>query len=321
MPILNSSLVALVKTFFGRYAGTEGNLKTEIVDVVMIEIPDPRKANKNIARRLESAFEKMQARTVTHMVEQSLLDCHTADEVREAARLPIQLPAELQQKDRRELDDAVFELLGVDDPSERATLIDRLYFELASHYRAVRIVEVQKMEQRRQGGNRDVSAHDLALDAWAELEPELKVPLSAWVAETPTRMKFVDVPDGAARIPEETHFFEARTVFFGSKPAVSIDCDSREQAELLYALAVSGLRGSVPLPVSSDVCRELGAELTARLSRIRNRLGMLAESRAGSDKTRAQVFDLLYRRAIHGRTGDPHVETPAAFPLEAQDSQ
>jgi hypothetical protein len=235
------------------------------------------------------------------MVEQSLLDCHTADEVREAAQQPLQLPVELQQQDRRELDDAVFELLGVSEPGKRAMLIDRLYLELATHYRAVRIVEVQKMEQRRQGGSRDVSAHDLAADAWGELEPELKVPLSTWVAETPTKMKFVDVPDGAARIPEETHFFEANTVFFGSKPAVSIDCDSREQAEFLYAVAVSGLRGPVPLPVSPDVCRELGIELTARLSRIKNRLGILAESRAGSDKTRAQVFDLLCRWAIHGR--------------------
>jgi len=305
MPILNSSPVALIKTFFGRYAGTEGNLKTEIVDVVMIEIPDPRRATKDITRRLEAAFAKMQARRVTHMVEQSLLDCHTADEVREAARLPLALPTELRQKDRRELDDAVFELLGVNDPAERASLIDRLYLEIATHYRAVRIVEVQKIEQRRQGGTRDVSAHDLAADAWGELESELKIPIASWIAETPTKMKFVDVPDGPARIPEEFDFFEAQTVFFGSKPAVSVECDSREQAELLYAFAVSGLRGQVPLPLSSDVCRELASELAARLSRIKNRLGVLAESRAGSDKTRAQVFDLLYRWAIHGRTGEP----------------
>ncbi len=48
MPILNSTLVALVKTFFGRYAGTEGNLKTEIVDVVLIEIPDPRNVDDGL---------------------------------------------------------------------------------------------------------------------------------------------------------------------------------------------------------------------------------------------------------------------------------
>jgi hypothetical protein len=306
MPILNSSLVALIKTFFGRYAGTEGNLKTEIVDVVMIEIPDPRNATSGIVRRLEGAFAKMQGRRVTHLVEQELLDCHTADEVREAARLPLHLPAELQQKDRRELDDAVFELLGVNDTAQRTKLIDQLYEELTKHFRAVRIVEVQKMEQRRHGNSRQVNARDLAADAWEELEPELRTPLASWVAENLVKTTVVQIPEGPVRIPEETHFFEAHIVFFGSKPAVSIECDSREQAELLYAIAVAGVRGEVLLPVSADASRKLATELSIRVSRVRNRLGVLAESRAGSDKTRAQVFDLLFRWAIHGRDGESH---------------
>ncbi|MGH9752464.1 MAG: HsdM family class I SAM-dependent methyltransferase, partial [Blastocatellia bacterium] len=165
MPILNSTLIALIKCFFGRYAGTEGNLKTEVVDTVLIEIPDPRNVTEPILRRLETALVSMQKREVTHLVEEAFLKCHTAEEVREAANLPLGLPLELQQTDRRALDDAVFELLGVTDPQQRAELIDRLYREVAMHFRAVRIVEVQKMEQRRQGGRTAVSANQLAQDA------------------------------------------------------------------------------------------------------------------------------------------------------------
>ncbi|MCX6929389.1 MAG: hypothetical protein NT154_40170 [Verrucomicrobia bacterium] len=44
--VLNSTLVGLMKIFFGRYAGTEGNLKTEVVDVNLLEVPDPRFATK-----------------------------------------------------------------------------------------------------------------------------------------------------------------------------------------------------------------------------------------------------------------------------------
>ena len=40
--MLNSTLVGLFKTFYGRFAGTEGNLKTEVVDVNLLEVPDPR---------------------------------------------------------------------------------------------------------------------------------------------------------------------------------------------------------------------------------------------------------------------------------------
>jgi hypothetical protein len=305
MAILNSSLLALIKTFYGRYAGTEGNLKTEVVDVVMIEVPDPRNITEEILGRLESAFAKMQARRVTHLVEQEFLDCHTAEEVREAAKLPLHLPAELEQHDRRELDDAVFELLGVRDPAERAALIDQLYLELTIHFRAVRIVEVQKMEQRRLGNSaRDVSAHELAADAWGELEEDFKTPLSSWLVEHAVRAKPIKIPEGHARLPDSGHFFEANTVFFGAKPAVSLDCNSREQAELVYAVATAGLRGAVPLPVEPDACRQLAMELSVHFSSIKDRLQMLAESRAGSDKIRAQVYELMYRWAINGRQSE-----------------
>src|SRR4029077_3607151 len=52
IPILNSTIVAFVKPFFGRYAGTEGNLKTEIVDVLLMEVPDPRFASEEVLSRL-----------------------------------------------------------------------------------------------------------------------------------------------------------------------------------------------------------------------------------------------------------------------------
>jgi hypothetical protein len=305
MPILNSSLVALIKTFFGRYAGTEGNLKTEIVDVVMIEIPDPRNTTESILRKLEVAFASMQKRPVTHLVEQEFLDCHTRDEVREAAKLPYRLPRELQQSDRRQLDDAVFELLGVTDAKKRAALVDQLYLELAIHFRGVRIIEVQKMEQRRQGGGtRDVSALDLAADAWTELEDDLKKPLSVWLGLQRVRSKTVFIPDGTVRLPDEGHFFEASTVFFGSKPAVSVNCDSREQAELLSAVANAGIRGDALIPPQPDDCREVQADLRRRLLKTREKVTTLAESRAGSDKIKEQIVEIMLRWAAAGKQSE-----------------
>lgn len=301
MPVLNSSLVALIKIFFGRYAGTEGNLKTEIVDVVMIEVPDPRNVTIEIAEKLETAFAKIQTRSVTHLVEQEFLDCHTEDEVREAAKLPYRLPLELRQQDRRDLDDAVFELLGVDDPGKRKRLVDQLYLELTMHFRAVRIVEVQKMEQRRQGGTRDVSPRDLAEDAWMELEDDYKKPLAVWLGQRRVRSKTITIPDGSVRLPDSAHFFEANTVFFGSKPAIGINCDSREQAELLAAIAHAGVRGEILLPTQPDDAREVGLEFTRRLASTRERIAVVAELRAGSDKIKEQIVEILYRWVIEGR--------------------
>jgi Eco57I restriction-modification methylase len=170
VPILNSTLIALIKAFYGRYAGTEGNLKTEVVDVMMLEIPDPRCATESQTERLESALLQLQARQVTHLVERALRECHTAQEVRQAASNPLTLPEELLQPDRRQLDDEVWKVLGVTDPKRRESLTERLYREVALHFRGIRIVEVQKMEQRRRtSGNSTISPVSLASNAWAEL--------------------------------------------------------------------------------------------------------------------------------------------------------
>jgi hypothetical protein len=245
MPILNSTLIALIKCFFGRYAGTEGNLKTEVVDTVLIEIPDPRNITEPILRRLETAFASMQKHEVTHLVEEAFLKCHSAEEVREAANLPLGLPLELQQADRRELDDAVFELLGVTDSQQRAELIDRLYHEVAMHFRAVRIVEVQKMEQRRHGGRTAVSANQLAQDAWEELEARWRQPLSDWLAAQNGQTKSLELPEGEPQLPDASNFFEATTVYFGKKGKAHLVCDNRAEAELLFTVAQTGLRGKI----------------------------------------------------------------------------
>jgi len=81
--VLNSTLIALLKHFYGRYAGTEGTLKTEVVDTVLMEIPDPRGVSADLAERLDGALKKMMRRDVTHLVEDALLQCHSEEEMRE----------------------------------------------------------------------------------------------------------------------------------------------------------------------------------------------------------------------------------------------
>lgn len=302
IPILNSTVVAFMKPFYGRYAGTEGNLKTEVVDTLLIEVPDPRNVTEPILQRLESAFVSMQQREVTHLVEEAFRQCHTKEEVNEAAKLPLGLPQELQQPDRRELDDAVFELLGVKDARRRAALIDQLYREVAAHYRAVRIVEVQKMEQRRHGNKGKVSPLNLAFTAWEELEPEWRKPLADWLEEQSGHAKIVEIPDGEVRLPDAVNFFEATTVYFGKKPAVSHVCASRDEAELVTSIAQAGLRGPVSIPTTEHECRRVVSLLERRLAESNARLDELAQQYAGTDKLREQVADILKRWFIHGKS-------------------
>ena len=104
--ILNSTLIGLFKTFYGRFAGTEGNLKTEVVDVNLLEIPDPRGVPPHVAKRLADALERMGRRDVGRLIEEQLMDCHTPDRAHKLAAGPVVLANELKQSDRRDLDDA-----------------------------------------------------------------------------------------------------------------------------------------------------------------------------------------------------------------------
>ncbi len=111
--VLNSTWIGLAKTFYGRYTGTEGSLDTEVIDVELIDVPDPRCATPEVAARVLAAFRRMGTRDIGRMVEDTLIECHTYARALEVASRPLKLPDELTQTDRRELDDAVFELLGV----------------------------------------------------------------------------------------------------------------------------------------------------------------------------------------------------------------
>jgi hypothetical protein len=92
------------------------------------------------------------------------LECRSSEHAKKLAVKPLSLPWELQQPDRRALDLAVFELLGVADAAERERLCDELYREVTAHFRQIRIVEIQKQEQRSHAEGREFRTDELAAD-------------------------------------------------------------------------------------------------------------------------------------------------------------
>ncbi len=117
--VLNSTVVGLWKNFYGRYTGTEGSLDTEVLDVKLVDVPDPRNVSQVVAKRLLAAFQRICKREVGRLVEEQLMECRTPDRASRLAAGPLVLSRELQQDDRRELDDAVLELIGVAEPNAR----------------------------------------------------------------------------------------------------------------------------------------------------------------------------------------------------------
>jgi hypothetical protein len=299
--ILNSTLVGLFKTFYGRYTGTEGSLDTEVIDVRLVEVPDSRGLSPQLEKRMIDALERMNRREMGRLVEEQLMDCHTPDRARRIAAGPLVLPQELHQRDRQDLDDAVFELLGVADPEERADLVGRLYEATAQHFREIRVVEIEKMQQRAKSNNQRFNVRDLAADVWDAAALDDATPLAEWVSQYRESNVLVDIPEERPAVLSPSPMFDPDTVYFGKAREAHVDCPSHAQAELIVRLANLGVSGKVKLPADTGPCFKLIDRVNVRLDKALARLRELAESRTGDERVREQLAEVLERWFVLGR--------------------
>jgi len=304
--VVNSTLIANFKTFYGRYAGTEGNLKTEVVDVNLLEVPDPRHIPKALAKKLQEAFELLSERDTQPMVEEEFMERHSAEGIKKLAEKPIGLPQELKMPDRRALDLAVFELLGVTNAAEREKLCDELYYETANHFRQIRIVEVQKQEQRAGAEGREFRTDELAADLWDSLPEEDRQPLAQWITGQATGGAAVHIPEGQASLPDANDFLDAATVFFrqahgGKVVSQPLHLSSRAQAETVYLLSQHNVHGPLLLRTAEKAAQTLHQQIVKRLAAIGAKAGELARSRTGDEKRAADLARLLEFWMTHGK--------------------
>jgi len=301
--VLNSTLVGLFKTFYGRFAGTEGNLKTEVVDVNLLEVPDPRGISPDIAHRLADALGRMAKREVGRLVEEQLMDCHTPERARKLAAGPLVLSNELHQEDRRDLDDAVFELLGISDSQERSQLMERLYEATAQHFRDIRVVEIEKMQQRGKSEGRRFSVQDLAADIWDAAELEDTIPLKEWVEKRTESDSNISILEKRPAVSSIDPLFAPNRVYFGKGHETHMDYRSREQADLVLRLANLGISGQLRLPENPEACTNLLDLIDGRAMEARAIFEKLVNSRTGDDQVREQLTELLLRWFTLGREG------------------
>jgi hypothetical protein len=238
----------------------------------------------------------------TEMVEEEFKECHSAERAKKLAGKPISLPWELQQPDRRALDLAVFGLIGVSNAAERERLCDELYHETATHFRQIRIVEIQKQEQRAGAEGREFRTDELAADLWDSLADDEREPLPAWLARNITAGLTVTIPDGTPELPDASDMFSANTVFFRqSSGNKQLALPSRAHAELVHRLCGEGFHGDLALPPSEPDATSLIARLSKRLSTLTVKARHLAASRTSDDSRIQDVAGLLRQWMLHGK--------------------
>ena len=254
-----------------------------------------------MATRLADALKRMSRRDVGRLVEEQLMECHSPERARRLAAGPLLLSRELRQPDRRDLDDAVFQLLGVSDVHERDELIGRLYEATARHFRDIRVVEIEKMEQRAKTNGTRFRVDDLAADIWDAAELKDAMPLAEWVAQQPESDSLAILLDERPAALSKDVMFLPNTVYFGKGRKGHIDCQSRGQAELVVRLANLGVQGQVKLPAGLGPCLKVLERVDRRIESARARFKELADSRTGDERVQDQLLEVLEHWFVVGR--------------------
>lgn len=290
-PALNSTIVAFFKHFYGRYAGMEHTLDTEVIDVNMLPIPDIRRANSSQRESLERAFAKMSEREIDYFLEDEFLGMVPLDRLKGMASLPPRLPGELRHPDRRELDQAVLAILGVGS-DEVGGVLDRLYAETTLLYRRGRILDIRTAANKRNTKKgASASPQQIADSVMQGLTPGTVKLYPQDFMESDEPVDHYVLPSGRGRMVEDL-FHKPRLRFRDEE----IEFRHREQALLALDLHNAGADGAVTVPIDEARCKEVKCSWTTYVSAIEQRFEEeAAQWTPDEDKAEAAVSILLRR--------------------------
>ena len=281
--VLNSTVAVLSKHQFGRAAGVEGNLKTEVVDVKMMLVPDVRRASPEAAARAVEACERMSRRNAKrYLYEEFTLD------------------------DRRDLDDATLEVLGIEGTDERTALRDRLYRDVTDLQQAIRKREVIAQRDRVRSSQRAAATpQHVADELWYEHEPDLD--LLQFPEDFVTRSNegdIFDLPSGEVEVGTALmdigNLLKVGTIRVGGRDGEVIDVGSDSRSRFLEALSVCHRTGQIRLP-SEQVCDDAVNSFAQYRQDLRDRCSQLAQLRTPDQRRHRAIIDALLRRALQWR--------------------
>jgi type I restriction-modification system DNA methylase subunit len=278
--VLNSSLVALSKHQFGRIRGIEGNLQVDVFSANSMLVPDIRQVESEMAARAVQAAE---------MMSQGLSRRY--------------LYEEFDLESRQQLDDAVLEIIGVEDAEERSRFRGRIYDAIRDLYTATREREIVAQRHRRQAQrNGGPSAADIAEDIWEEHRDSLNLLsfpedfVHQWAGSD-----YFDLPDGQVEVGtamiETGRQLRAGTIRVGGPTGHILEVGSVKRARFIQTLAECGHYGSVRVP-GDEECESAFQEFTRYKKELTQRFDTLASQRTRDQRRQRQIVAILMRRAL-----------------------
>jgi hypothetical protein len=293
--LLNSTLVAFIKPHFCRQLGREGNIQLDVYAANELPVPDLKRATPAAIVKLRDAIQGLAKRAIGPMLEERFAEAKRYAQIQGLEDNPVELSEELRQADRRQLDDAVFELIGIEDPDERARLIERLYHEVTLFNRRVRILELQAIENKlRAGRKKRTSPKAIAEEIWDMLVGEGRAPTQKipddFVPAGAACDTIVLPSDGKPRVVDEG--FEGIKLKMGQ---TAIPMRHPPQGKLAQLLVQLNISGPVTLPIEREDCDRMFETLSDYLDEWQRKLAELAGERTGDEELAKKIEKYLWR--------------------------
>jgi hypothetical protein len=297
---LNSTIAILSRLLFARRLGNEGNIQLDVYSAKMMLVPDVfARLPKGKVSRMEGAFKKMLKRRVLGFLsERRLLEMSYRLQGREEELEALSDRCELDMPDRRELDDAVLELIGVKSEAERGQLLEELYAYLRDFFDGVRQKEekaiVNKKSSRRQGPARPPA---IAAQILADIEENNRHLLLQYERDFLAGIQALDtyeIPEGAEPKKAEDLFTANGVEFANKKKSVGfIETRSPAQDDLIMLLARSGQRGTVLVPRDQRECSQVLQPYDKFVKQREAHLRQLIEERTNDPDLQKKIYGSL----------------------------
>ena len=281
--VLNSTVTALSKHQFGRGVGIEGTLDTYGIDLDMMLVPDVRKASSEAVARAVTASERISRRNARrYLYEEFTLD------------------------DRRELDDATLEMLGIEDVDERTALRDRLYRDVTDLQQAIRAREVIAQGDRRRSSRRAAATPQyIAEELWFEHESGLNLlEFPEDFVTRPNEGDIFDLPSGEVEVGTALmdigDLLRVGTIRVGGRDGEVMDVGGVSRGRFLEALSLCHRVGQVRLP-DEEVCDDAVGGFAQYRQDLQGRCSQLAQQKTPDQRRQRGIVDALLRKALQWR--------------------
>jgi len=294
---------------YARILGNEGNIQLDVYSAKMMLVPDIMHYNSQpFIDKINSSFDKMLDREVLGFIAERRLRQMAYTQAGKEAQLDRLSPfCELDMADRRGLDDAVLEMLGMESTARRQDLLDELYdylrefFELTRQKEEKAIINKNKTRRRGQATPTEIAAQILA--EIQENHPDLLRRYDPDFLDLTKPFDTFDLPgEGVPQALKYTNplLYNRGVVFLkGKKPLANLITKIPEQDPLLILLAHSGLHGLLRLPHESEECQRLYHEY-ADFLRLRDETirGLIAD-RTLDEEMQEKIYSALMPQLLY----------------------